>query len=432
MCSSLLGSQKRASVRMAAMSGQGTSSRPAGINAPSNTSSFNSRHRPSASHTSPKSRSRSSRMPDNRRTTLFQSALREFGQPAAHIVSYRDLLRGEIDLAETLARFAGEHCVLRIESPAEDHEVERRLIARGASVGGISPAAALRLRADRGRVRHVRQWFAGFSALLGDLEQVIKCCSRMTVQNQPSAIRLLFDKPCCHQFLAEQGVPVPPSLPTITTYDALREAMWAAGWSRVFVKLAWGSSASGVVAFSTVGARPLAITSLELVRRRGEACFYNTLQLSRYHRERDLRAIFDFLGQEGVHVEQWLPKAMQGDRGFDLRVVTFAGKACHMVVRTSRTPMTNLHLGNRRGDLSLLRRTAGSRWSIVPALCERAARAFSDALYVGWDVLVTPGFRRAFILEGNAFGDLLPNLMHAGLSTYGRGIAAVLRAGGQR
>ena len=370
--------------------------------------------------------------PDNRRVTLFQSALRELGQPAALVVSYLDLLRGETDLAETLAQFAGEPCVLRIESPGEDHDVERRLIARGASVGGICHAAALRLRDQPGRVRHVRQWFAGFSALLGDVEQAIQNCPGITVQNHPSAIRLLFDKPHCHKFLADRGVAVIPSLPAINSYDALREGMRAVGWSRVFVKLAWGSSASGVVAFSTVGTRPLAITSLELVRQRGEARFYNNLQLSRYHRERDLRTIFDFLGHEGVHVEQWLPKATQGDRDFDLRVVTFAGKACHTVVRTSRSPMTNLHLGNRRGDLSLLQQTAGSGWSIIPDLCEQAARALPDALYVGWDVLVTHGFRKVFILEGNAFGDLLPNVTHAGHSTYGGGIAAVLRGGGQQ
>jgi hypothetical protein len=215
-------------------------------------------------------------------------------------------------------------------------------------------------------------------------------------------------------------------LPAITSYDARREAMRAAGWTRVFVKPAWGSSASGVVAFSTAGARPLAITSLELVRRRGEARFYNNLQLSHYHRERDLRTIFDFLAREGAHVERWLPKAAHGNRSFDLRVVTVAGKACHTVVRTSRTPITNLHLGNRRGDLPLLRQAAGSRWKIVTDLCEQAAAAFPDALYIGWDVLVTPGFRRAYILEGNAFGDLLPGVTHAGQSTYASGIAAIL------
>lgn len=366
--------------------------------------------------------------PENRRVSLFQAALREFGQPAAHVVSYRDVLRGKVDLTERLAQFADEPCVLRIESSGEDHDVERLLIARGESAGGISRAAALRLRDDPGRVRHVRQWFAGYSSLMDDVERAIQNCPRLTVQNHPAAICLLFDKPRCHRFLADHGVSVAPTLPEITSYDALREAMRSTGWSRAFVKLAWGSSASGVVAFSTVGARPLAITSLELVRQRGEARFYNNLQLSRYHREQDLRAIFDFLGHEGVHVEQWLPKVTQGGRNLDLRVVTFAGKACHTVVRTSRSPMTNLHLGNRRGDLQQLKRSAGSRWSIVADLCEHAAKALPESLYVGWDVLVTPGFRKAVILEGNAFGDLLPNLTHAGLSTHGQGIAAALRS----
>ena len=398
--------------------------------------------------------------PDNRRTTLFQSALQEAGLPAAHVISYRDVLRGKLDLSEELAQFAGNG-VLRIESPGEDHDVERRLIALGArgkrgqtlsgqtistshrlvskgsdpfyhglpgtSVGEISPQSALRLREDRGRVRHVRQWYAGFSSLLDDVEQALQTIPGIMVQNHPAAIRLLFDKPGCHQFLAASGVSVAPSLPPIHSYEELREAMKSAGWSRVFVKLAWGSSSSGVVAFSTVGGRPLAITSLELVRRRGEARFYNNLTLSRYHNESDLRAIFDFLGREGVHVEQWLPKATQGGRNYDLRVVTFAGKACHTVVRTSLSPLTNLHLGNRRGDLSLVRQAAGERWSIVTDLCEQAAKAVPGALYVGWDVLVTPGFRRAVILEGNAFGDLLPNVVHEGFSTYGRGIVEVTR-----
>jgi hypothetical protein len=363
--------------------------------------------------------------PDNRRVTLFQAALRECGQPAAHVVSYRQLLRGEIDVSATLAQFGGEPCVLRIESPAEDHEVERRLIARGAFAGGISAAAAWRMRTDLGRVRHLRQWFAGFSAVLGEVEQAIANCANLTVQNHPRAIRLLFDKPRCHAFLADRGVAAPPSLPTISDYDELRQAMSAAGWSRVFVKPAWGSSASGVVAFSIAGAKPRAITSLELVRRRGEARFYNNLQLSHYHRERDLRVIFDFLCRERAHVERWLPKAVHENRNFDLRVVTIAGRACHTVVRTSRTPITNLHLGNRRGDLPLVRQSAGSRWKIVTELCEQAASAFPDALYVGWDVLVTPGFRKAYILEGNAFGDLLPGVTHAGRSTYASGIVAI-------
>jgi glutathione synthase/RimK-type ligase-like ATP-grasp enzyme len=277
-------------------------------------------------------------------------------------------------------------------------------------------------------LRYPKQWFAGYSSLLEDIERAMVRRSGASVQNHPDAIRALFDKPRCHQILASRGVAVPRALPAVSGYDELREAMRAASLSRVFVKLASGSSSSGVVALTTGGTRPLAITSVELVRRRGQARFYNNLRLSRYSRERDLRSIFDYLCREGTHVEEWLPKATQGDRWLDLRVVTIAGKPCQMVVRTSRSPFTNLHLGNRRGDLPALRRSAGRRWSIVSEIARQAAQAFPSALYVGWDVLVTPGFRRAYILEGNAFGDLLPKVSYVGRSTYAHGIRAMLQS----
>lgn len=363
--------------------------------------------------------------PENRRVALFQAALRELHEPPAKVISYRDCLVGAVSLPEVLAEVTAQDCILRIESPGENHAVERLLVARG-STGSIrdtiSLEAAQRMRPATGRIRHSRQWFAGFSALLKEIEKTVQDFPQVRVQNHPRAIRLLFNKPRCHDFLASRGVSVPPSLPGITGYDSLREAMRSAGWSRVFVKLAWGSSASGVVAFSTASASPQAITSMELVRKRGEMRFYNNLRLSRYSRETDLRAIFDFLGSEGVHVEQWLPKASQGGRNFDLRVVTIAGQARHKVIRTSRSPLTNLHLGNRRGDLAALKKSAGSRWDLVTDLCEQAAVTFPDALYVGWDVLVTPNFRRAYILEGNAFGDLLPTVLHAERSTYAQSI----------
>lgn len=366
--------------------------------------------------------------PENRRTALFQAALRELRQPEAEVIRYRALLREEVDLAEVLARQTdAEPCVLRIESPAEDFDTERRLIALGEPVGDISRSAALRLRSDFGRVRFPRQWFAGYCALLEQVEQAMEPFPHLRVQNHPSVIPLLFDKPRCHALLESRGVAVPPALPGITCYDSLRAAMQSAGWNRVFAKLACGSSASGVVAFSIAGVQPCAITSLELVRRRGEARFYNNLKLSHYHRERDLRAIFDFIGEQGMHVERWLPKAVQNQRSFDLRVVTYAGQARHTVVRTSRAPMTNLHLGNRRGDLAQLRRAAGPRWRKVTELCELAASQFPQAQYIGWDVLVTPGFRRAYILEGNAFGDLLPGITYRGRSTHAASIQASLR-----
>ncbi|WP_254512426.1 STM4014 family protein [Anatilimnocola floriformis] len=370
--------------------------------------------------------------PENRRVGLFQQALLELGQRPADVLSYIDLLQDPALLPAALER--NESNLLRIESPGENPLVEKLIIARGARATEATELVSkiARLRADPGRIRWPQLWFAGFSDLLQDLATELDRHAELRVQNHPTAIRTLFDKPACHRLLQSCGVAVPRVLPAVKNYDELRTAMQDAGMTRVFVKLACGSSSSGVVALSTANTRPLAITSLELVRHRGEARFYNNLQLSRYNREQDIRTICDFLCGEGAHVEEWLPKARQDERELDLRVVTIGGRARHAVVRTSRSPITNLHLGNRRGDLSSLKTAMGARWKIVTEICEQAAAAFPQALSIGWDLLVTPGFRRAYILEGNAFGDLLPNVLFRGDSTYAATIRVAASQGQAR
>jgi hypothetical protein len=81
-----------------------------------------------------------------------------------------------------------------------------------------------------------------------------------------------------------------------------------------------------------------------------------------------------------------------------------------VVVRTSPTPITNLHLGraNRRGDPARVRALLGEeRHAAALAVCERAAACFPDSLYVGVDLLVATDRTRFFIAELNPFGDLL-------------------------
>ena len=52
------------------------------------------------------------------------------------------------------------------------------------------------------------------------------------------------------------------------------------------------------------------------------------------------------------------------------------------------------------------------------ASCVATQRA-SGAFHVGVDLMLEPGLRDHRIIEGNAFGDLLPNLERDGLDVYG-------------
>jgi hypothetical protein len=133
---------------------------------------------------------------------------------------------------------------------------------------------------------------------------------------------------------------------------------------------------------------------------------------------------YDRLCLEKVHVEQWLPKAQWLGGNFDLRIVTIAGQARHAVARLSRSPFTNLNLGNQRGDIAALVEHLGPQWEEIRTTAARTAAQFPRSFTLGLDLLVQPGFRRHVVLEVNAFGNLLPRLLLENEDTYTAAVSA--------
>ncbi|MFD5269694.1 STM4014 family protein [Streptomyces sp. NPDC058335] len=347
--------------------------------------------------------------PENRRVTLFAEAVRAAGLPAPRVVAWTDVLRAGG------AEFGPDE-IVRIDSPGENAHVDRLLRGPG----------------DPTRVEGSARWYAGFTAALAGLRGGIRL-------DDPDDLPVLFDKRRCHAVLDSAGVPVPasptsgPSAAPVHGWDDVRALMREHRMPRLFVKPAHGSSASGVLAVETGGpGRIRATTSVELTADGG---LFNSLRVRRYQDERDIATIVDALAPDGLHLERWLPKASQQGRAADLRVVVVAGRATHAVVRTSRSPLTNLHLGGSRGDLGTARQAveaAGARWSDLLDVCERAAACFPRTLCVGVDLLPAVDWRRAAVGEVNAFGDLLPRLTGLpgsgaeGLDTYATQVAAAL------
>ncbi|THA70991.1 hypothetical protein E6P78_06925 [Streptomyces sp. A0958] len=352
--------------------------------------------------------------PGSRRVSLFRDAVRAAGLPEARTVPWLDVLRGGAGF------LSGE--TVRIESPGEDAEVDRWL--RGAD--------------DPTRVEGSALWYARFTAAVREVARAATAAGAGLL-GSPADIAVLFDKRLCHGVLESAGVPVPasptsgPAAPAVRDWADVRALMAGHRMPRVFVKPAHGSSASGVLAVETAGGgRVRATTSVE---RDPVGRLYNSLRVRRCTTEREVAAIVDALAPDGLHIERWLPKAAQGGRVADLRVVVVDGRATHAVVRTSRSPMTNLHLGGARGDLDEVRaavEASGAGWGKALAVCEQAAGAFPDTLCVGVDLLPATGWRRFAVGEVNAFGDLLPRLTGLpgsgaeGLDTYAAQVAAVL------
>ncbi len=107
------------------------------------------------------------------------------------------------------------------------------------------------------------------------------------------------------------------------------------------------------------------------------------------------------------------------------------GQAKHVVPRLSKTPITNLHLGNKRGVLQEIEQKISKEKLLqVKIMAEHAAACFPDSFYLGVDVLLASDFKTIKILEVNAFGDLLPGLLHEGMDTYTTEINEILRSRG--
>ena len=125
------------------------------------------------------------------------------------------------------------------------------------------------------------------------------------------------------------------------------------GWPTAYLKLNTGSSATGIVVL-----RPAAEPS----------------PLRRHHdRRRDRRpvlqlppaasgrpaptwtAVSGFLLGEGAFVQRGIPMAQIDGQNFDVRVVCVYGRPAASIFRLSSNPMTNLHLGGRRGDFARCR-----------------------------------------------------------------------------
>ncbi|KIG13885.1 hypothetical protein DB30_07438 [Enhygromyxa salina] len=371
---------------------------------------------------------------DNRRVTGFVEALARGGHPAPLLLSHRELIADP----SVLARVPDQPLSVRIDACGEDPEVERALLELGADALPDAAACERRSRAQLamtpprfGQIVAPRQHHAGFMAYLETLEQVFRARPRWRVLNPVADLRVLFDKRETSRRYAALGVPVPEVLPDLVhvqTPAQLREAMVCARWPAVFVKLSCASSASCLALYRHAPRRPdgqrddllTTVATTEHGR-------FNSLRLQRLRERDEVDGLLQWLLREGVQIERAVAKARLDDRVFDLRVVVIAGEPAFCVVRQSRHPITNLHLGGQRGDLEALKRQVPeAAWAAAMRSCEQVFAAHG-CLHVGVDLLLEPGFSRHRIIEANAFGDLLPGLTRAGKSVYAWEIDALGR-----
>jgi glutathione synthase/RimK-type ligase-like ATP-grasp enzyme len=337
---------------------------------------------------------------EGKRMRGLQAAAQRHGGVRVHVADYAEVIR---DPGAFHAR-AATGMPLKIDSPGDDPWVQHQLMLRGCKASGGRPQAAPTVPVAAGDFMPTSCWYAGFAALLRALPPT---AAPLTPVDD---ILLMTDKLACQQQLRALGVPTPPLLGPVTGHAHLVALLDDAGVDSVFIKPRYGSSAAGVVAYRrNRRGDETAMTTMQRVDGR----YVNSKRVQR-HVGRTIAALIDTLAADDAYVEAWIPKPRTAGGHFDFRVVMIDGEPQHRIARVNDAPMTNLHLDARRASVDEVLDGNGVRALLDTA--RAAARAFPRSHLMGLDILVRG--ERAWVLEVNAFGDLLPRLLWAGRDTY--------------
>lgn len=345
----------------------------------------------------------------------LQSACENLGRPPPIVLGYDSFLAAPERLRDLLRPGS----LLRFESPDRDMNALRALYLAGESPARDAGYAVVRpetVGASRGAIGSPAQLVAGLVTAIRDAAKIATASGARTSAS-PDDVELACDKTASAQRLRDHGVPTPRTLPSPMTFDELAESMRAHRSRRVFVKLRHGSAAAGMMALAQgPRGRWVAYTTGEL-HPSGEV--YACRRVRRLENVTDIAALVDALAPLGLHVEAWAPKASIDGNVCDLRLVVIAGEKVLPVVRTSPHPMTNLHLGARRGAPGRLRPRMGEdSWCAMIATAKAAARCVPSLMAVGVDAAVLSGYRRMTVLEINAFGDFVKGAYLHGLTPH--------------
>jgi hypothetical protein len=363
--------------------------------------------------------------PGGKRWQLYERELLGFWQRRGieaqiTVIPWRDVVprigRSDDNLAD-------DQCALfRLESPGRDQEVMRLLLATGDDA--LRPerdwaAASFRKSALVGPCLLHR----GFCRTLHGLRAFLDRRPLLKPLSCPLAVAELFDKRATSNRLTAAGLPCPLTISPPTKPGQLLEQLRRQRIKTAYVKLNAGSSATGIAVVHALDDPPSAITSMLRIG----AEFHNTRKLQKIDGA-ELDAALGFLLREGALVQDGIAHAQIDGQNFDVRVVVIHGEPAFTIFRLSNLPMTNLHLGGRRGALSACRAAIPTRaWLDALDDCTRAAQLY-DCVVVGVDLVFERGFARHFILEINAFGDFFPRLTdELGRSVHEREIEATAR-----
>ncbi len=338
---------------------------------------------------------------DSRRVQFWEKALVQ-KNITHHLLNYQQIMNSDFPKITSPT-------ILRITSTGENFDLWKNIL----SIGGCPDAAQFRF--EKGLIYPNAYWYRGWCKMLQRIADFINENPLLQPINSPASIQLVFHKLQCQQLLHQEGIRTPKIiLSKVISYDDLIEKLQTANIHQVFIKPYHGSSASGVMAFRQANGKQMLYTTIQL--KGGK--LYNNLRLQKYNALGQIKAIINAMIPSGLMVEEWIRKKTFQEKSVDFRILVINGKAAFVVPRMSDHFITNLHLGNEKGKIEAVEKVWGKELlQAAKILAIQAVNTIGGLFYAGVDVAISDkGI--PYILEVNAFGDLLLNIYKDGLTTY--------------
>lgn len=223
--------------------------------------------------------------------------------------------------------------------------------------------------------------------------------------NTPMSIINTLNKRYTKKILSENKIETTQMLfDNVNSSEQLFDMMHNKKVYQVFIKPVYFSGAAGVSAFriNPKNGEMRLYTSCYMENGR----LFNTKKIRQFTNRREICEFLDKLIDLDVIVERWYPKARINGLIYDLRVVYQFGKIDYIVVRTSKGPVTNLHLNNMAVSYEKLGFDE-DKYNEINVLCSNAIKLFDGMQMAGIDIMLDSNKLKPRIIEVNGQGDLI-------------------------
>ncbi len=177
-------------------------------------------------------------------------------RPNVHLLHWSDVIERDGEIAELLPERSS---LLRVESPARDFSLFRLLMRAGEVDCGREPSEWIR---DEGWIASPHMLYVGLCRILANINNSLLAHGRCCPTSNLTATQTLMDKNAVSKILQVNGIPTPDAFRP-TNVEGMLSEIWARGWEEAYVKLAYGSCASGIAFFDAKqGSTSSAITTV--------------------------------------------------------------------------------------------------------------------------------------------------------------------------